>query len=54
MLGMMMNTPLLVSSILHHAAAYHGGTEVVSKTVEGPIHRYTYGDFAQRASGVAG
>ena len=34
------NSPLLVSTILRHAATYHGTTEIVSKTVEGPIHRY--------------
>jgi fatty-acyl-CoA synthase len=53
MLGMMMNSQLLVSSILRHASIYHGGTEVVSRTVEGPIHRYTYADLAKRAQKVA-
>ena len=52
MLGMMMNTPLLVSSILRHAATYHGGTEVVSKTIEGPIHRYGYADALARAKRI--
>jgi 3-(methylthio)propionyl---CoA ligase len=53
MLGMVMNSPLLVSSILRHAEAYHGDTEVVSRTVEGPIHRYTYADLSKRAKKVA-
>ncbi|MDO6965336.1 3-(methylthio)propionyl-CoA ligase [Rhizobium alvei] len=53
MLGMMMNTPLLISSILRHAETYHGTTEVVSKTVEGPIHRYTYADMARRSRKLA-
>ncbi len=53
MLGMMMNTPLLVSSILRHAAAYHSDTEVVSKTVEGPVHRYTYSDLSRRSQKLA-
>ncbi|MBB6489323.1 long-chain-fatty-acid--CoA ligase [Rhizobium lusitanum] len=53
MLGMMMNAPLLVSSILRHAAAYHGGTEIVSKTVEGPIHRYSYADLSRRSQKLA-
>ena len=44
MLGLMMDKPLLISSLLDYAAAYHGGTEIVSRTVEGPIHRYTYSD----------
>lgn len=53
MLGMMMNVPLLVSSILRHVATYHGGKEIVSKTVEGPIHRYTYTDLWKRSQKLA-
>ncbi|RWR26544.1 long-chain-fatty-acid--CoA ligase [Sinirhodobacter populi] len=53
MLGQMMDSPLLVSSILRHAANYHGDTEIVSRTVEGPIHRYTYADMARRAERLA-
>ncbi|TCQ08933.1 fatty-acyl-CoA synthase [Rhizobium sp. PP-F2F-G36] len=53
MLGMMMNAPLLVSSILRHAASYHGAVEVVSKTVEGSIHRYTYADLSRRSQKLA-
>lgn len=53
MLGLMMDYPLLVSSILRHAEAYHGETEIVSCTVEGPIHRYTYADLSRRAKKVA-
>jgi fatty-acyl-CoA synthase len=53
MLGMMMDTPLLISSILRHAATYHGATEVVSKTVEGPLHRYSYAEMERRAKRLA-
>lgn len=53
MLGMMMNAPLTISSILRHAEAYHGQTEVVSRTVEGPIHRYTYSAMARRSRQLA-
>ncbi|ARP54906.1 long-chain fatty acid-CoA ligase [Alcaligenes faecalis] len=53
MLGMMMNTPLLVSSILRHAANYHADREVVSQTVEGHIHRYTYADLSKRSQKLA-
>lgn len=53
MLGMMMNTPLLVSSILKHAATYHDRTEIISRTVEGPIHRYTYADLLKRSQKLA-
>src|SRR5690606_41248046 len=49
MLGMIMNTPLLVSSILRHAANYHADREVVSQTVEGHMHRYTYTDLSKRS-----
>ncbi len=53
MLGMMMHAPLLVSSILRHAATYHGSTEIVSKTVEGPVHRYTYAALSRRSQKLA-
>ena len=53
MLGLMMDKPLLISSVLDHAAKYHGGTEIVSRTVEGSIHRYTYADAQLRAKKLA-
>ena len=53
MLGQMMDMPLLVSSILRHAARHHGETEVVSRRVEGDIHRYTYDQCEQRARQLA-
>jgi len=53
MLGQMMDMPLLVSSILRHAARHHGETEVVSRRVEGDIHRYTYARCEQRARQLA-
>jgi fatty-acyl-CoA synthase len=37
--GQMMDRPLLISSLLRFAADYHGDTEIVSRTVEGPVHR---------------
>jgi 3-(methylthio)propionyl---CoA ligase len=39
--GLMMNTPLAISSLIRHADRFHGDTEIVSRTIEGPIHRYT-------------
>jgi fatty-acyl-CoA synthase len=51
--GLMQDAPLLISSILVHAAGCHGDTEVVSRTVEGGIHRYTYADAHARAKRVA-
>ncbi|HTZ37410.1 MAG TPA: long-chain-fatty-acid--CoA ligase [Stellaceae bacterium] len=41
--------PLLVSMCIEHAARHHGDTEIVSRTLEGPIHRYTYADAERRA-----
>jgi fatty-acyl-CoA synthase len=53
MQGLMMDMPLLVSSILQHAARHHGDTEIVSRRVEGDIHRYTYADCEHRARRLA-
>ena len=44
LLGQMMDMPLLVSSLIAHAARHAGDTEIVSKRVEGDLHRYTYRD----------
>ena len=51
--GLMMDVPLLISSLIRHADRYHGDTEIVSRTVEGPIHRYTYRDAHARARRLA-
>ena len=53
MLGLMQSQPLLISSLLVHAARHHAETEVVSKTIEGPVHRYTYADLERRARRLA-
>ena len=44
MLGLMQDWPLTVDKILEHAGDWHGGREVVSRSVEGPIVRTTYGE----------
>jgi len=49
----MMDVPLLVSSVLRHAALYHGETEIVSQTVEGPVHRTTYAGTWRRCGRLA-
>jgi acyl-CoA synthetase (AMP-forming)/AMP-acid ligase II len=54
MLGLMQDRPLLISSLIEHANAFHPGGEIVSRTVEGPIHRCTYGDIHRRAKQMAG
>src|SRR6201991_2520699 len=51
--GLMQNQPLLLSSLLQHADRFHSVTEIVSRTVEGPIHRYSYSDAARRARKLA-
>src|SRR5436190_662562 len=54
MQGLMMDRPLLVSGLLQHADRHHGDTEIVSKTVDGSVHRYTYRDAHARARKLAG
>ena len=51
--GLMMQLPLLISSLLMHAERHHGEQEIVSRRVEGDIHRYTYRDLAARARRLA-
>ncbi len=53
MLGLMMDRPLLISSLIRYAAQYHGNAELVSRTVEGGTHRYTYRDAERRAKQLA-
>ncbi len=51
--GLMMDTPLLLSGIIEHAAAQFGTVEVVSRETHGPLFRYTYADCAVRARRLA-
>ena len=53
MLGLMQNQPLLISSLIEFAARHHGDAEIVSRRVEGDLHRYTYRDAALRSRQVA-
>ncbi|MEM7442169.1 MAG: long-chain-fatty-acid--CoA ligase, partial [Pseudomonadota bacterium] len=53
MRGLMMDRPLLVSTILDHAAGVHGDREIVTRTVEGPIHRETYAEALIRSKQLA-
>jgi len=53
MLGLMQNQPLLISSLIVHAERHHGDAQIVSRRVEGDIHRYTYKDAAARSRQVA-
>jgi len=51
--GLMMDRPLLISSILEHSAAQFGDVEIVSRETHGPLFRYTYADCAVRARQLA-
>lgn len=53
MFGLMQDRPLLISSLIDHAATFHPNGEIVSRTVEGPIHRTTYSQVQRRAKQVA-
>jgi 3-(methylthio)propionyl---CoA ligase len=53
MLGLMQNQPLLISSLIDFAERHHGDVEIVSRRVEGDIHRYSWGQVANRARQVA-
>ncbi len=53
MQGLMMQMPLSISSLIVHAARHYGDVEVVSKRVEGDVHRYTYRDLHARAKRLA-
>ncbi|MEZ5652060.1 MAG: 3-(methylthio)propionyl-CoA ligase [Burkholderiaceae bacterium] len=51
--GLMMDMPLLISSILQHAARHHADTEIVSRRLEGDIHRTTYVELESRSRRLA-
>jgi 3-(methylthio)propionyl---CoA ligase len=53
MRGLMMDRPLLIASLIQYAAEYYGETEIVSRSIEGPIHRYTYAQSEKRAKQLA-
>lgn len=53
MQGLMMQMPLLVSSFLRHAARHYGGVEVVSRRLEGDLHRTSYAEIEQRSRQLA-
>jgi len=53
MRGLMMDRPLLISQILEFAAVNFPDQEIVSRTTEGPMHRYTYPEMAARTRKLA-
>jgi len=53
MLGLMQDYQLTVQTILDHAALNHGEREMVTRSIEGPIRRYTHRDLRIRSLQVA-
>jgi acyl-CoA synthetase (AMP-forming)/AMP-acid ligase II len=54
MRGLMYDSPLLVSSLIRHAARVFGDQEMVTRSVEGPIQRTNYRELHARAQRLAG
>jgi acyl-CoA synthetase (AMP-forming)/AMP-acid ligase II len=54
MLGLMQHQALTISSLIEFAERHHGEGQIVSRRVEGDIHRYTYKEAAQRSRQLAG
>ncbi|MBL4739751.1 MAG: AMP-binding protein, partial [Sneathiella sp.] len=53
MLGLIQDRPLLISSLIEYAGLNHGDVEIVSRSVEGPIHRTNYRDVNLRSKKLA-
>ena len=51
--GQMQSHPLLISNLLIHAERHHSEQQIVSRRVEGDLHRYTYKDLAARSRKLA-
>ena len=53
MLGKMMHQPLTISSLVAHAARYHGGTEIVSVETDGATQRSDWATVERNARRLA-
>ena len=53
MLGLMQDWPLLIHRVIDYAAIQHPNRSVVSRSVEGPLHRTTYAQIRQRSLQLA-
>ena len=53
MFGLMQQQSLLISSLIEFANRHHGDGEVVSRRIEGDIHKYTWADVANRSRQMA-
>ncbi len=53
MLGLMQDWPLRIHRLIDHAARHHGGRAIVSRSVEGPMHRTDYATLRRRSLALA-
>lgn len=53
MFGLMMDKPLNIADILEYAAVYNTDAQIVTRQVEGGIHRYHYVDALRRSRRLA-
>ncbi len=53
MRGLMTDSPLLISSLIRHAARVHGDQAIVSRSTEGPVHRTNYREVQARSQKLA-
>ncbi len=53
MIGLMQDQPLLVSSLIEFAGRHHADAQIVSRRVEGDLHRYTYREALSRSKRAA-
>ena len=54
MRGMMMDVPLTLTAVMRHAEQIHGDGEVVSRDLDGTVHRLTYAEVFRRSRKLAG
>jgi fatty-acyl-CoA synthase len=53
MLGLMQDRPLMISSLIEHAATFHPNTEIVSRLPEGPMRRTNWAQVRDQSKQVA-
>jgi len=53
MLGLMQDWPLVIHRVIDYAALQHPNRSVVTRSVEGPIHRTTYAQIRKRSLQLA-
>ena len=53
MLGLMQDFPLIIPRLLAHAETFHRHSEIVSRRLEGDIHRYTFSELGVRSRQLA-